>query len=237
MELIEAVKTRKSIRSFKPDPVPKEVLEIILENAVMAPSWANTQPWEFAVVSGELLERIKKGLMEKGDAEASMDVPRPQGFPEKYMNRMQALAKKELDLLGIKREDKEGRGWWRTQNFNNYGAPCVIYLLIDRYFYYQSAGVNSWPVFDCGLVAENIMLLAAGHGLGTIAQAQAVAYPDVLRRVLEIDESRLFLLGIACGYPNWDDKIAHFRSDKEPLSRTAQWFGFDQGLNRASFHA
>ncbi len=227
MELFEAVKIRKSIRSFKSTPVPKEVMEIILENALKAPSWANTQPWELAVVSGAPLEKIKKGFMEKGDAEAAMDVPRPQEFPEPYMGRIQALGKKELETLGIKREDREGRGWWRMQNFNNYGAPCVIYLLIDRSFYYQNRGVNSWPVFDCGLMAENIMLLATAYGLGTIAQAQAVAYPDVLRKVLDIEESKLFLLGIAIGYPNWEEKIAHFRSDKEPLSRMSRWFGFD----------
>jgi nitroreductase len=224
MELVEAIKTRKSIRSFKPDPVPQEILKNIMETALQAPSWANTQPWSFAVVAGSQLEKIKKGFLEKDNAEAAMDVPRPQEFPEPYIGRMQALGKKELDTLGIKREDREGRGWWRLQNFNNYGAPCVIYILVDRALIYQSKGFNAWSVFDCGLVAENVMLLAAGYGLGTIAQAQAVAYPDVLRKVLGIPDSRLFLLGIAVGYPNWNDKIAHFRSDKEPVERMVKWF-------------
>jgi nitroreductase len=227
MELTEAIKARKSIRSFKPDPVPQEVLKNILGAALQAPSWANSQPWEFAVVSGSKLDMIKKGFLEKGEAEAAMDVPRPFEFPEPFMARMQALGKKELETLGIKREDREGRGRWRLQNFNNYGAPCVIYILLQRSFYYQSKGINAWPVFDCGLIAQNIMLLAADRGLGTIAQAQAVVYPDVLRKVLGIDNSKLFLLGLAIGYPNWNDKIAHFRSDKEPLSRMAAWFGFD----------
>jgi nitroreductase len=227
MDLVEAVKTRKSIRSFKPDAVPQDILKNILETALQAPSWANTQPWSFAVAGGSKLALIKKGFLEKGEAEAQMDVPRPQEFPEINLARMQALGKKELETLGIKREDREGRGWWRLQNFNNYGAPCVIYILVDRAFYFQKKGVNTWPVFDCGLVAENIMLLATAYGLGTIAQAQAVAYPDVLRKVLGIADSRLFLLGIAVGYPNWNDKIAHFRSDKEPLSRMAEWFGFE----------
>jgi nitroreductase len=227
LDLIEAVKTRKSIRSFKPDPVPQEILKNILETALQAPSWANTQPWTFAVAGGSTLEMIKKGFLEKGEAEAQMDVPRPQEFPAANLARMQALGKKELDTLGIRREDREGRGWWRLQNFNNYGAPCVIYILVDRAFYFQNRGVNAWSVFDCGLVAQNIMLLATGYGLGSIAQAQAVAYPDVLRKVLGIADSRLFLLGIAVGYPNWNEKIAHFRSDKEPLSRMAEWYGFE----------
>ena len=68
------------------------------------------------------------------------------------------------------------------QNLRLYGAPCVIYIYIDRSFYFQSGGVNVWPVFDCGLVAENIMLLAADRGLGTITQSQAAAYPEVIKR-------------------------------------------------------
>jgi nitroreductase len=224
MDLVEAVKTRKSIRSFKPDPVPQEVLKNIVETALQSPSWANTQPWELLVVGGSKLDQIKNGFLAKGDAEAVMDVPRPAEFPEPYLGRIQALGKKELETLGIKREDREGRGWWRLQNFKNYGAPCVIYILVDRAFYFQSKVVNSWSVFDCGLMAENLMLLCTANGLGTIAQAQAVAYPDVLRKVLAVPDSKLFLLGIAVGYPNWEDKIAHFRSDKEPAGKTVKWF-------------
>jgi nitroreductase len=156
-----------------------------------------------------------------------MDVPRPQDFPEPYASRLRALGKKELDTLGIKREDHEGRGWWRVQNIHHYGAPCLIYILIERAFYFQGQGVNSWAVFDCGLISENIMLLATQYGLGTIAQAQAVAFPEVVRKVLGIPDSKLLLLGIAIGYPDWENKIAQFRSDKEPLSRLASWYGFE----------
>jgi nitroreductase len=227
MEIFEAVKTRKTIRCFKPDPVPMEILKNILETALQAPSWANTQPWELIVVGGSKFETIKKIFLEKSGAEAAMDVPRPQEFPEPFLSRIQALVKKESETLGIKREDEEARVRWRLQNTNSYGAPCMIYILVDRAFYYQKKGVNAWSVFDCGLMAENIMLLAAACGLGTVAQAQAVAYPDILRKVLGVPDSKLFLLGIAIGYPNWDEKIAHFRPEKKSLSQAATWIGFD----------
>jgi len=227
MDINEFINARKSIRAFKPDPVSRETLETIMALAIKAPSWANTQPWEFIIATGKPLAEIKQGFVDKGDIIPSMDVPRPQSFPEPFISRMQALGKKEYELLGITREDKEGRGWWKIQNFNNYGAPCVIYILIQRDYYYQENNVNSWPVFDCGLVAENIMLLAAGYGLGTIAQAQAVAYPDVLRKALNVPDSKLFLLGIAVGYPDRDNKVAHFRSDKETVSSICKWYGFE----------
>ncbi len=52
MELSEAIKGRRSIRRFKPDPVPRDVLEKILELAQWAPSAMNGQDWRFIVVQG-----------------------------------------------------------------------------------------------------------------------------------------------------------------------------------------
>jgi len=116
---------------------------------------------------------------------------------------------------------------WRLQGQNFFEAPCVIYLCIDWSFYSQSDNLNAWAVLDCGLVAENIMLLATGYGLGTIPQMQAVIYPDVLRNVLAIPDSKFIVLGIAIGYPDWDDPINQFRSEREKLEKVSTWYGFD----------
>ena len=64
MEILEAISKRMSIRGFRPAPVPKEVLEKILESAGRTPSALNSQPWEFTVVTGEALERIKEENIE-----------------------------------------------------------------------------------------------------------------------------------------------------------------------------
>lgn len=50
MELLEAIKGRRSIRKYKPDPVPEEVLRAVMEAVRWSPSWANTQCWELIVV-------------------------------------------------------------------------------------------------------------------------------------------------------------------------------------------
>ncbi len=50
MEVLEAIKTRRSIRHYKPDPIPEEKLNTVLEAARWAPSWANTQCWRFIIV-------------------------------------------------------------------------------------------------------------------------------------------------------------------------------------------
>ena len=113
------------------------------------------------------------------------------------------------------------------QGLRLFEAPCVVYIYTDRPFYQQSDRLNIWPVFDCGLVAENIMLLATAHGLGTIAQIQAVLYPDVLRKVLGIPDSKLIVLGISVGYPDWNDPVNQLRSEREPLDNVSTWYGFD----------
>ena len=59
MELEKAIKGRRSVRKFKPDPVPKEILEHILELAMWAPSGMNLQVWSFVVVQGEKTEEMK----------------------------------------------------------------------------------------------------------------------------------------------------------------------------------
>ena len=220
MEVSEAIKQRHSIRAFKPDPVPREVLEQILEQAIRAPSWANTQPWEFAVAAGKPLEEIRQGFLDKGQTGAAQDVPRPPEFPPRYAARIKELDK--LNRLGT-REDWESR---RVQNFKHFGAPAVIYLLTAREFYYQSKGLNVWALYDCGSVVQNIMLLAVSFGLGTIAQAQAVVYPDVIRKALNIPDSRIIVLGIAIGYPDMENPVNQFRTEREPLDSIAEFHGF-----------
>jgi nitroreductase len=226
MDTVTAVNRRKSTRAFKPDPVPQEILREIMELALRAPSWANTQPWEFAIVTGSKLEEIRQNFVARRDKPPALDIARPGGFFEPYVSRTGRLMATEQKIKGIKREDREGRGWWRLQGLKNYGAPAVIYILIDRAFYFQEE-VNAWLLFDCGLVAENIILLATAYGLGTVAQAQAAHYPDVLRKALGIPDSKLIVIGIAIGYPDETDPMNQFRSEREPLDRVTKWYGFE----------
>jgi nitroreductase len=220
MDISQAIDFRKSIRAFKSDPVSLDTLKRILEESIRAPSWANTQPWEFAVATGEPLEEIRKGFLEKGLTSPSPDVPRPPEFPKRYADRIRVLDKQNRLAT---QKDWDSR---RVQNFKHYGAPAVIYLLTQREFYYQTKGLNVWALYDCGAVAENIMLLATQYELGTIVQAQAVVYPDVLRKAMAIPETKIFLLGIAIGYPDWDNSINQFRTEREPLESITTWHGF-----------
>jgi nitroreductase len=220
MELAEVIKQRKSIRAFKPDPIPHETLKQIMERALRAPSWANTQPWEFAVAGGSKLQEIIKLFLAKGEEKPYPDIARPPEFPEPYISRIKALAPP-----GGAPPSKEQMDQRRIRSLSHYGAPAVIYVLTDRSFFYQAKGLNVWSLYDCGAVAQNIGLLAADSGLGTVEQAQAVIYPDILRKVLEVSESKLFAIGIAIGYPNWSDPATKSQTVREAVDKVVKWCG------------
>jgi nitroreductase len=221
MEVIEAIKERKSIRAFKADPVPLDLLKKIIGQALRAPSWANTQPWEFAVATGKQLKAIQDGFVKLGMQDPKSEVARPYEYPEPYMARIRALQPK--DRKEMTKEEMEARF---MDNFRHYGAPACIYLLVGRIFFNQSKGINVWSLYDCGSAVQNIMLLATNYGLGTIAQAQAVVYPDIIRKELGIPADKLIALGISIGYPDWDNPVNKERREREPLDKVAKFYGF-----------
>ncbi|MBN2062780.1 MAG: nitroreductase [Deltaproteobacteria bacterium] len=220
MDIYKAIKERRSIRAFKSEPVPEDLIKRIMEQAVWAPSWANTQPWEFVIVTGRELGEIQKGFLKKGKQTPYPDVPRPYEFPEPYISRIMALPDKKENETEKDNEIRDKRNW------RHYGAPAVIYLLVARSFFYQKEGINVWSLYDCGGVVQNIMLLATSYGLGTIAQAQAVVYPDIIRNVLGIPESKLIALGIAIGYPDWENLAGQARTEREPVDKIVKLYGF-----------
>jgi nitroreductase len=225
MDVLEAIETRKSIKAYKPDPVPLDLLKKIVGQALHAPSWGNTQPWEFAVAGGRKLKGIQEAFVkrwgEKNREEAKPDVGRPYVFPmpyKTYTRDHMALERTFLAEADVKNRD--------VDNFRNYGAPACIYLLIRRAFVYQTKGVNVWPLYDCGAAVQNILLLATANGLGTVPQARAVIYPDIIREALGIPEDRLIVLAIAIGYPDWDKQRNKMRSTRQPLEKVATFYGF-----------
>jgi nitroreductase len=228
MDVIQAIKERKSIRAFKSDPVKLDLLKKIIEQAQRAPSWANTQPWEFAIVTGEKLKAIEDGFVKRGMKavqDSQSEVARPAEFPEPYMTRIKQLQAKEMRGRTSEATSEEMEARF-ANNFRHYGAPVCIYLLVGKEFVYQEKGVNVWALYDSGSAVQNIMLLATNYGLGTIPQAMAVVFPDIIRKELGILEDKLIALGISIGYPDWENPINKDYRDREPLDEIATFYGF-----------
>ncbi|MEW5919411.1 MAG: nitroreductase [Bacillota bacterium] len=219
MDLLECIKKRKSIRAYREEKVAKEKILEIIETAVCAPSWANAQPWEFSVVGGEALEKIKE-LMEKkilNREKPNPDIPFP-AFPEEHQQRINQFGKDLFVHLGLDKEGKEKRVQFAVEMHKFFNAPAAIFVTMDK-------ELSLWSLFDLGLVVQNIVLTAANENLGTCIQTSTVAYPDVLRQTLNIPENKNIVCTICIGYPD-DKPVNDFQSSRMPADSFVSVFGF-----------
>ena len=222
MDVIEAIRTRKSIRGYKTDPVPKEILKEILDVAARAPSSMNTQPWEVAIITGEVLDNIKRSNIEMlmSGTMPNPDMP-GEAYEGVYRQRQVDVAVQLFQLMGIAREDKERKAEWMQRGFRFFDAPAAIILSVDR-------SLNeSRSLFDIGTISQTICLTALNYGLGTCIEGQGVMYPEVVRKYAGIPESKRILICIAIGYPDWDFPANKVESKREPVESIATWCGFD----------
>jgi len=222
MNVIEAILSRKSIRGYTREPVPRETLDKILDVAIRTPSGLNAQPWEMAVVTGNTLEEIKKAnvqLLNSG-VMPSPDVPLVP-LESIYKQRQVDLAMQLFDLMGIAREDKQKRAQWMELGFRFFDAPAAFILLADRSL------DESRTQFDLGAISQTICLAALHYDLGTCIGLQGVMYPQVLRKLIGIPESKRITISISIGYPDWDFPANNIRSQREPVDIIATWHGFE----------
>jgi nitroreductase len=221
MELEAAIRGRRSIRKFRPDPIPRKLLEDLLETARWAPSWGNTQPWEIYVITGEPLEAFRKAnAASMGAAEPlRSDVPMPEKWPEQMKARYMGVGKSVVTSLGLKREDKEGRKQHQLNMAALFGAPCLIVAAVPRDVLVEYA------MLDVGLLLQTIVLAAHDRGLGTCIMASSVHYADLLRRHGSIPEDRRIIMGAVIGYPEREAPINHFERQRTDVDVFVKWVG------------
>jgi len=218
MDAIECIKTRMSIRKFKHEPVAPELLETIIDTAKWSPSYKNTQPWEVVIVSGKRKEELSKiliGLLEKS-TKPSPDIPEPQSWPPVIEARIDALMKTRSELTGVDLYSLDALRKAKIANFLFYGAPHGIFL-------FQDSSLPTWSIFDMGLFAQNLMLTANAHGLGTVPQAFLTDYAQHVKQFLEISESKRLVIGISIGYPDFGSPINKFRTGRVETSEIVRF--------------
>jgi nitroreductase len=223
MDIIEAIYKRKSIRGFKSDPISKDILAKILDAACRAPSAMNTQPWEFIVLTGDVLDRVRVGIVDKLNRNEPMHpdhhvVSCPNGSI--YRERQVDLAKKLFQLMNISREDKEKRAVWLERGFRFFDAPVGILILTDR----SLSDVG--PLLDLGAAMQTLCLAALSFGLGTCIEDQGGLYPEVLREIAQIPDNKKIIIAIAIGYPDWDFPANAIVNSRESLENNTRWVGF-----------
>lgn len=194
MDVLTALRTRRSIRAFKPDPVDEALLRRVLDGAREAPSWSNTQPYLVALATGAKLEAVRTEFLAALDA--GPPVPAfgtPTDYPPPLKERRQATGYGLYGALGIDKRDLEGRAKHFRRNYGFFEAPAVMFLYVHE-------ALGAWAVLDCGLFLQSILLQATALGLGSCAQATAGAFPEVVARHFAVPERYRLLCGVSLGY-------------------------------------
>ncbi len=215
MDLIQAIKERKSIRAFKPEPVPKGTIEEILRLTVHAPSAINLQPWEFVVVTGEEKARLGRRLTKAyHERQISCSPGNVKPLPKTYGKRgakTLALMKPFFEEMGVDPDQ-----YINEQSCNFYGASVAILLCLD----------DSFPnarMVDIGTALGYLVLAAHEFGLGTCPIGLITAYEDDIKDLLNIPENKNVVIGVALGYPDWSVPINRFKSQRDDLEKFVRW--------------
>lgn len=218
MDAIACITDRMSIRKFKPEPVPREILREVVDTARWSPSYKNTQPWEVLVLSGNKKKALTQHLVKllESGAPTSPDLADPQSWPPAEAAKIAHLYKMRAEATGIDLSDPQIVFKAKKANFGFYGAPHAIYL-------FQEASLPSWSLFDLGLFAQSLMLAAHAKGLGTVPQAFATDYAREVKRFLDIPSDKRLVLGISIGYPDLDAPANKLRTDRVETEEFVTW--------------
>ncbi len=219
MELLEGIESRRSFRAFKSTPIPEEILKRVLKAANRSPSYRNTQPWEVAVVSGKKRDELSRIIFDlaKKETAGNPDIPDAVHWLPQNRARFTELQDRRFAAVGRDPANAEDRKYMRLLNFEFYGAPCSIFLFIDKV-------LDTWAIFDLGLFAESLILAAHSFGLGSVIQGSTIAYPDTVRDFLGIPKNKRLILGISIGYPDMKAKINQYDTSRADLDEFVKWF-------------
>ena len=134
MEFEEIVQGRRSIRGYKQDPVPQHVLEEVIGLATRAPSSMNTQPWHLYVLTGDVLDRIRKDNTERNLAGVtpSREIRSHGPYAGEHRKRQIEIAVQLFQAMGIERDDAERRQDWVLRGFRQFDAPVSIVVTYDK---------------------------------------------------------------------------------------------------------
>lgn len=215
---------RRSIRGYKPDPVPRTLIEEILEVAMRAPSSMNTQPWNFHVITGEPLARIRQGNTERtlaGEPD-SREFRKGVPFGGVHRDRQVGVAKQLFGAMGIARDDAPARQDWVLRGFRQFDAPVCVIVTYDK----ELNGSDDTP-FDCGAVTTALVNAAWSRGLGCVINSQGIMQSPVVREHAGIPEDQVIMKAVALGWPDDDFSANAVVSERKGVDEAARFVGFE----------
>ena len=224
MEYDTVILGRRSVRGYLPKPVPRALIAELIALVMRAPSSYNSQPWQFHVISGEPLARIRAGNVERmmAGVPESREFRAGSAYAGLHRERQVGVAKQLFAAMGIAREDKAGREDWMMRGFRQFDAPVCVIISFDK-----ALADGDDAIFDCGGVANALVNAAWSRGLGTVINSQGIMQSPVVREHAGIPDDQVIMKSIALGWPDPDFPANAVVSERKPIGETLRFVGFD----------
>lgn len=215
--LLHVIRMRRTVRAFLPDPIPRSILEDVLQVAGRAPSTFNTQPWRVHVLLGEAKERLSE-LVGQAFATSACPLfsPFPDNVPARFATLQQEFGARYYRALGIDRTDANARAKQTARNFQFFEAPVGLIFTIDA-----ALTRHSW--LDHGIFLQTLMLAAHAYGLATCPQVSFVRFQPVIVEALHLAPNEVVTCAMSLGYPDETAPVNHIAMPREPLQRITTW--------------
>jgi len=216
------VRSRRSVRAFLPDPVPKDQLIEILEIASAAPSNFNSQPWRVHLLAGRPKRELGDAILRAHTANSvPLFSPFPQPTPPDCEARVEDFGRRYYSALGIDRSDAEARARQTGRNFVFFDAPVGLIFTI-----HEALTKHSW--LDFGLFVQTLMLAAHVRGLATCPQVSFARFQSVIAEQLSLGPEEVVTCGMSLGYADEHAAVNRMNMPREPVERFTRWLGFDE---------
>ena len=223
MNYDDVVLGRRSIRGYQDKAVPQKLIEEILALAMRSPSSMNTQPWNFTVVSGDVLDKIRAGNTERNLAGVphSREFRIGKAFEGQHRERQVGVAKQLFAAMGIAREDKAARQDWVLRGFRQFDAPVCVIITYDR-----ELADSDDTAFDCGAVTTALVNAAWSRGLGAVINSQGIMQSPVVREHAGIADDQVIMKAVALGWPDDSFPANAVVSERKSVAEAARFVGF-----------
>ena len=220
---------RYSVRDFRPDPVPTEIVEEILEDTRQAPSWSNTRPFMLALATGERADRLRAAYIAEFDVtlpvqhkkrgamvHLALSGKAPDGdyrtwapHPADLLPHSQAVGSQLYAHMGIARQDRKARDAAVRRNCEAFGAPVIGFVLVHK-------GLMPFAALDAGIILQTLFLSAKAHGVDSCPLGVLATWRRPFDAEFEAPADYRLITGFALGYAS-DAPVNDFRAERRAV--------------------
>ena len=221
-----AITTRMSARAFSQRPVPRELVQDILEVARRSPSGTNTQPWKVYVLQGQSRDQLVDKVCQAHDAvRANPELASqyreaydyyPTEWVSPYIDRRRENGWSLYGLLGIGKGDKDKMHAQHQRNYRFFDAPVGLMFTLDRV-------MGRGSLLDYGMFLQNIMVAARARGLHTCAQAAWNGFATLILPHIGASEKEMLVCGMSMGWADDTDPVNTLVTPRESVESFTQW--------------